>query len=166
MDGTVIELPCGDLLVQVWSIDVELVSGLNWSVKKRPHTNYAQAWNPLTKRPVMMHRLILGEPPSDQKVIVDHRDGNGLNNQRSNLRWVTKQENNCNRRSVGSSQFLGVSWNKRHRKWTSQIRKDGKRTHLGTFVSEIEAAKAYDAKAIQLHGEFANLNFPMEVQNG
>ena len=109
----------------------------------------------------MMHRLILGEPPSDQKVIVDHRDGNGLNNQRSNLRWVTKQENNCNRAGFGSSGFLGVS--KSRGKWVAKIRRDGIRYHLGTFVSEIEAAKAYDAKAIQLHGEFANLNFPMEA---
>jgi hypothetical protein len=109
-----------------------------------------------------MHRLILPGVPE-----IDHKDGDGLNNQRSNLRPATRTQNNANgpkrRTHAGrptSSRFKGVSWNKHGRKWTAQI-KDGDRMHyLGIFAEEIDAALAYDRAARDVFGEFARLNFP------
>ena len=145
--------------------DLDLVSGIGWCIKRKPWTNYA--FSNIKGKYTLMHRFILGDPPTKERRIVDHIDRNGLNNQRSNLRWVTTAENNRNRQcsGKGSSKYLGVWSNhsKGPRKWSAAVRHDGVRYRLGSFISEIEAAKAYDAKAIQLHGEFANLNFPMEA---
>lgn len=91
----------------------------------------------------------------------DHIDLNGLNNQKSNLRKCTKQQNNMNQkpRKNSSSKFKGVSWKKKINKWQSQIEFNKKGIYIGVFQSEIEAAKAYDKKALELFGEFAWLNF-------
>ena len=106
-----------------------------------------------------MHRQILEAPKG---VWVDHIDGNGLNNRKSNLRLCSATENACNRRPVPNchSRYKGVSWHKRQKKWAVRIAKRGKGIHLGSFDDEIEAAVAYDRKAEVLFGEFAYLNFP------
>lgn len=103
-----------------------------------------------------MHTLITGWP------LVDHVDGNGLNNQRSNLRDATYAQNAANRRpSPGySSQFKGVRWYPQLRKWNARIGHAGKLRHLGYFEDEIDAAKAYDSAARALFGEYARPNFP------
>lgn len=91
----------------------------------------------------------------------DHVDGNGLNNQRSNLRVATQQQNTWNSRArVGTSLYKGVSWAEHAKRWRAQIVLDGENTHLGYHVSEEDAARAYDKKAQELFGEFARLNFP------
>lgn len=92
---------------------------------------------------------------------IDHVDGNGLNNQKSNLRFCTSAENNHNRRPVknSSSKYKGVSWDKSAKKWRAQIKINDKSFPLGRYSNEIEAAKAYDREAIKHHGEFARLNF-------
>ena len=78
----------------------------------------------------------------------------------ANLREATRRQQCINVTAWGSSEFLGVSWKKCRRKWQVHIKVNGKSRNLGTFACEIEAAKAYDAAAIEHHGEFANLNFP------
>lgn len=111
-----------------------------------------------------MHAVIMNTVGTEK--LVDHKDHNGLNNQKSNLRVCTKSENMANRYSVkgSSSSFLGVSMYvdkrniKKNIKWVANIRKNNKTTFLGYFQSEIEAAKAYNKKAKELHGEFARLN--------
>lgn len=123
---------------------------------------------------VSMHRQILSI--SDPKVFVDHINGNGLDNQKTNLRLATNAQNVTNRRSAkgSSSQYLGVHfWLEKsyykskvyfYERWRAQIKKDGKSISLGTYKTEIEAAKAYNEAAVKLHGEFANLNvFPTVV---
>jgi hypothetical protein len=103
-----------------------------------------------------MHRLILNAPCG---VWVDHRDGDGLNNQRSNIRLATPSQNACNQRAIqGVSRYRGVSWNKAARKWHAQIKAEGRRLHLGLFDEERAAAVAYDQAAIRHFGEFATLN--------
>lgn len=80
-------------------------------------------------------------------VLTDHVDGNGLNNQRCNLRTATNAQNRLNqvnKRAKASSRYRGVSWNKDKNKWRAEIKHLGKRKMLGYFTSEIEAAKAYD----------------------
>lgn len=109
------------------------------------------------KTTVKMHRLILGL--TDSKIEADHKDRNGLNNQRENLRIATRSQNLINRKSkTGStSKYLGV--NKKWRKWEAKIKPGGQKiVYLGLFKTEIEAALAYNEAATRLHGEFANLN--------
>ena len=106
-----------------------------------------------------MHRLIMGFPPAP--LVVDHINHDGLDNRRSNLRVITKKQNQGNRRSArnSSSKYLGVSKNKKSGLFTAQIRlSDGKRICLGRFNDEIVAAMAYNRAASEVHGIFANLN--------
>lgn len=106
------------------------------------------------QRGVSMHRLINQTPDG---VSTDHRDGNKLNNQKYNLRDATCSQNFMNKPSCrGQSRFKGVS---PHRgKWRSTIKINEKQAFLGCFNSETEAARAYNAAAIEHFGEFASLN--------
>lgn len=95
--------------------------------------------------------------------LTDHRDGNSLNNQRYNLRPATISQNRMNSRAHTGSRtgFKGVNWSgEKTHTWQARIMKDGKRHFLGNFSTPEEAARAYDAAARELHGEFARLNFP------
>lgn len=92
--------------------------------------------------------------------LIDHIDGNGLNNQKSNLRLATRNQNEWNR--VGwtknkSSKYKGVSWNKNKKKWRAQISHFRKRILIGDYENEKEAGEAYKQKARQLHKEFYKL---------
>lgn len=108
---------------------------------------------------LLMHSLITGWP------LVDHEDRDGLNNQRYNLREATGQQNHFNRPGDvdTSSQYKGVFWNPRKRYWHANIMASGEPFSLGSFLSETEAAIAYDAAASEKHGAFAYLNFPEGV---
>ena len=92
---------------------------------------------------------------------VDHKDRNCLNNHISNLRWCTKKENNQNRskRKNTTSMYKGVYFNKALNKWHAHIQHNGRSIHLGYFLDEAEAGRAYDLKASELFREFAVLNF-------
>jgi hypothetical protein len=108
---------------------------------------------------VYMHRVIINAPVGS---IVDHRYGNGLDNRKVNLRIVTRTQNQYNRRKTAkktSSKYKGVHFKKVINRYSAEICCNGKRTHLGYFDNEIDAAKAYDKAAKELHGEFARLNF-------
>lgn len=107
---------------------------------------------------IYMHRQILNAKRGES---VDHRNHNGLDNRLVNIRLCTHQQNCQNQRKVkfGTSQYKGVSWNKAERKWRAVVRSKGELIHIGYYDSEIDAAKAYDEKALELFGEFANCNF-------
>ncbi|HEY5138565.1 MAG TPA: HNH endonuclease [Methylococcales bacterium] len=109
-----------------------------------------------TKYP--MHRFILN---AQKGQIVDHKNGNTLDNRRCNLRFATYQQNNQNakKRKNCTSIYKGVSWNKACKRWDSFIKHNGKSINLGQFDNEILAAKVYDKRATELRGEFARLNF-------
>lgn len=104
-----------------------------------------------------LHKEVIGIGPGR---IVDHKDRNKLNCQRENLRPATKSRNAQN--SVGqqgtTSQFKGVSWHRLSQSWLAQIRKNGTGRYLGLFDDEQDAARAYNAAARRLFGEFARLN--------
>jgi hypothetical protein len=108
-----------------------------------------------------MHRIIMNAP---KEMLVDHRYGDGLDNRRWNLRLATQSENQCNavktKPKGSSSRFRGVGKNKKCRGWHVEIQVNGKIIRLGTYATELEAAKAYDRAAMIYHGQFATLNFP------
>ena len=105
---------------------------------------------------IAMHRAIIGLTVADRRY-VDHVDGNGLNNVRSNLRIATPSENGCNDgiKRNNTSGYKGVSWYKG--KWRAAIVKNRKWKHLGLFATKEEAYAAYCAAAKILHGKFANI---------
>ena len=109
---------------------------------------------------IFMHREILGLGFGDQRQC-DHRNGNGLDNGKTNLRMATSTQNNQNRRprKGTSSRFKGVYWDRGRAKWRAKIRINGPQINLGRFDSEIDGAKAYDAAAVAAFGEFARINF-------
>ena len=94
----------------------------------------------------------------------DHINGDGLDNRKQNLRTCTHTENMRNRGKSknNTSGFKGVSWHKRGKTWDAKIAHNKKLMHIGSFKDKEVAAKAYDRKAIELHGKFAKLNFPIE----
>ncbi|MBU1517550.1 MAG: ATP-binding cassette domain-containing protein [Planctomycetes bacterium] len=106
---------------------------------------------------VYMHRQIMNAPKGS---IIDHKDREGLNNTKNNLRFVTFAENNRNRRRVkGVSKYRGVSRIKNRNKWQASITYNYRRIYLGHFDNQEDAAKAYDQAAMLYHGDFAVLNF-------
>jgi hypothetical protein len=113
-------------------------------------------------RHIWLHRFILDAPPG---VEVDHINRDGLDNRRANLRFATPAENqwNSGRRIDNRTGFKGVYWNKRKKQFRAQIKRHGVQRCIGDFTTAIEAARAYDAAARLLFGEFARVNFPNEV---
>lgn len=140
--------------------DVLLINNFDWYLFRDPYNCYAFTVIKLAngrKRTLRMHRLILN--PFDNQG-VDHINNNGLDNRRDNLRIATQSQNNANRRKFinCTSQYKGVSWWKDKSKWTACINVNHKRTFLGYFHDEKEAAEAYNCAAINLFGKFAKLN--------
>ena len=142
---------------QVALVDDENFERLNqfkWHAVKGKKIIYARR-NSITingkQHGIYMHHEIIGRPPKGFEV--DHRNGQGLNNQQYNLRFVTRRQNqqNLHNKSKGS-RFPGVYWHKRLKKWKSQIEINGHRKHLGYFVNEFEAFDAY-GQAINDIGE-------------
>jgi len=117
-----------------------------------------QMISPADSKITQLHRLIMDAPKG---ILVDHRNNDGLDNRRANLRLATHTQNQWNKRKIknASSQFMGVSFHKKLRNWAAYINMAGKKIHLGYFDSEIEAAKTYDEAAKKYRGEFARLNF-------
>jgi hypothetical protein len=109
-----------------------------------------------TQAKVRLHAFLTGWS------LVDHINGNGLDNRRVNLRAATRSQNAANRGPTrdNTSGFKGVTWNKQARKWRAKVKADGMWRHLGYHVTAEAAARAYDAAARELFGEFARLNFP------
>lgn len=146
--------------------DYERVSAYKWRalVDKRRGKVYAarKTRGPhQIRRSVYLHRELLGI--TDPSIKVDHRNGNGLDNQRENLRACSTSQNNMNsrkRRDGLSSRYKGVCWHKRYGKFQAEIKLDGRSKYLGMFTDEIDAALAYDEAAREQFGEFACTNFP------
>lgn len=107
-----------------------------------------------------MHIMLLGKKPG---LDIDHINHNGLDNRRTNLRHVTRQQNMFNSRGYKkrTSIYKGVCQGKKNKKygrWVSYIKHNGKTIYLGSFTDEVSAAKAYNNAAIEKFGKFACLN--------
>lgn len=160
--------------------DYELLRKLNWHTQKGTHTYYAISaafFKGKTKR-ISMHRYIMlpkidmqfgprcSKPGNPFKgIIIDHINGNGLDNRRANLRICTYTQNNCNKRIKlkSASKYRGVSKSRKPDKpWQARIYLHRKPIIIGFFKTRLDAALAYDTAARKYHGQFATLNFPAE----
>lgn len=132
--------------------DYEKLNQYKWHVYKIGYI-YAR----VSKKYTYMHRLIMNAPKG---IEVDHINHDKFDNQKSNLRLCTRQQNIHNKKpnKNKTSKYKGVRWHKGNKSWQSKISYDGKRYYLGYFNTEAEAAHAYNIKATELFGEFAFLN--------
>jgi hypothetical protein len=140
--------------------DFVYISRFHWYSYKHGYTYYALR----KKRPgkgssnVQMHREIMKNPECFE---IDHKDGNGLNNQKSNLRICNRSENlqNSRKRKDNTSGYKGVWFQKTIKKYVAQITNNKKIIYIGVFKTAIDAAIAYDFEAKRLFGCFAKTNF-------
>jgi len=145
--------------------DYERLSGYKWHAK-RYHRKSRDAWCAARDLPrpyggkqhtVRMHSDIL---PGAKEI--DHADGNGLNNQKANIRPATRSQNLHNQRKVSgtSSRFKGVYWVASRQRWKAGIRlpDSHRRLYLGMFSLEEDAAQEYDLAAVKIYGQFALTN--------
>lgn len=156
----------GGLVAVIDEADACLVLPFKWSVlecnPEQPWIRYALTWiGPYSDRVRLnMHRLIM-QPDKDQ--VVDHINGDTLDNRRANLRVCSRHDNARNaRKRAGpnpTSKYIGVSWRPDCQKWRSLVTVNGRRKSVGVFSSEVDAAAAYDRAASLHYGEFARLNF-------
>lgn len=143
--------------------DYDLISQFKWFSSKNRNVFYAEKTDFIGSKKIKtkMHRLILNI--TNKKNQIDHIDGNGLNNQKSNLRICSISQNGCNRRvskNKKSSKYLGVFNNKG--RWMASCRHNGV-LHSKSAISEIDAAIKYNELAKYYHNEFARLNKVCEV---
>ena len=142
--------------------DCQWLNQFKWCAYKGNSTYYAIRGDG-KRNTIRMHREILNSPKG---LCTDHRNGNGLDNRRKNLRVCTNAENlqNQTKRARCTSKYKGVTTYSvvKHRKrpWLAQITFNNKHINIGYFASEESAARAYDIAAKKYHGEFARLNFP------
>lgn len=141
----------------VWAIQ------WRWGFDNKPYATRGERRLGVFKR-FYLHVEIAKRAGIDTTNQCDHLDRYKFNCQRFNLRAATCQQNGANRSAQpGSSLYKGVSWQKADSKWKCYVCYNRKQTHLGLFTDEVEAAKAYDKKALELFGEYAHLNFPIGV---
>lgn len=145
----------------VSDVDVDRVKDLKWyghvhNASKKPYVRRGVVIDG-KKTVIYLNRMIVGAPGN---LRVDHADNDTLNNTRPNLRLATHDQNNLNRCGFGLSGFKGVTLDKG--KWRARITFGEATRNLGRYSDKEEAARAYDAAAFELFGEFAWLNFPEE----
>jgi hypothetical protein len=155
----------GKYFAQVDDEDYDFLMHWSWYAIKNCKRYYAIRHSPYSESKIYMHRIILGL--DNKKLYADHIDGDGLNNQRNNLRVATPQQNCANRIKAKNktSKYRGVCLaadRPERTKWNSHICINGKSISLGNYAVEEDAARAYDKKAISAWGVFARLNFPNE----
>jgi len=140
---------------QVSDADFEFVSMFKWRLSNQRGYLYA-----VNDRLGSLHRFILGV--CNPKILVDHKDRNGLNCQRDNIRVATVQQNCFNTKVHKDSKtgYKGVTYNKKTNKYSAVIFYNKTKYNLGTFLTAYQAMCAYNKKAEELHGEFAGLNMP------
>lgn len=144
--------------------DYEQLSQYSWRYLSRsPGYAIRDAGPDARPSTVLMHRQILQAPPG---VEVDHRNHNTLDNRRENLRLATRSQQAANQRKRAgmTSRYKGVSWDQKAMKWRVTIETGGRKSTVGWYADETEAARAYDGVARLLFGEHACLNLPADQE--
>lgn len=163
-----VSLPLGgsrgaSLVTTIDDADETVVSGRALSLHSEGYVQISLYPSP----PALLHRLLLGAPKG---ALVDHRNGDRLDNQRSNIRLCGSAGNARNRAGVHQRvwpcEFKGVRWFPRDSRWQARITVDRIEHHLGYFDDPAVAARVYDEAAHRYFGEFARPNFPLEVRCG
>lgn len=154
----VVLLANGKGKVRIDDADEERVRRHGWYRFKARSRYYAAANLKVDGRwvRVLMHRFIVGAVTGQ---LVDHKNDDGFDNRRENLRVATRGQNQHNS-GPRRGRFKGVSWHRGAGKWVVQLMVNRVPMYLGLFVDEEEAARVYDNAARQHHGKFARLNFP------
>jgi hypothetical protein len=137
-----------------------------WHVWEDPRRNYdggpyaiAHVWIDDRRTTVQAHTLVARAIGGENWQRVDHRNFNGLDNRRENLRDGTKGNTHNQRPRTGvTSKYKGVSWHKPSAKWWARITVKGKTRSLGLYHDEDDAARAYNEGAVRLFGDYAHLN--------
>lgn len=143
--------------------DYERLSEWKWSANGNGYAVRNERYEPKKYRKQYLHRAVMNAKPGE---IVDHINGNPLDNRKENLRICDFRGNAQNSRGKTDrmySKYKGVTFDKRRSKYVAQIGVDGKNVGLGGFTNEVEAAIAYNSAAIEYYGEFAKIN---EIQEG
>lgn len=160
-----IQFPVGHgLTAMIDDEDEALLARANWYAMKdyRTQTWYCMAWERTKdgRHRLAMHRILMNDPKG---MLIDHVDGNGLNNQRENLRLATCQQNSRNRISPRqrAGTFKGLNWDAQRGKWMAKIYVNYRCINLGRYPRPEDAARAYDRAAVAYFGQFAKLNFPV-----
>lgn len=156
MDGVIIIVPLTQGKHALIDLeDWDKIRPYKWSTWETTGGVYAHTLS--GKKRIIMHHLIL---PRIVSYVIDHRDRNGLNNLRTNLRYATYAENARNKCKSyrNTSGYKGVSWEKRRQKWEANIKVNYVKHFLGYYAVKEEAALAYNEAAKSFHGEFASLN--------
>ena len=141
--------------------DFDYLNQFKWLANKQKNDKFYVGRNiPVSNKKqskIWMHRFIMNP---EKGMVIDHLDGNPLNNQKNNLRICTHAENMRNSKipKNNTSGFKGVSFVKKHNTYESSIRINNIKIYLGYYIDPKDAAKAYNDAALKYHGEFANLN--------
>lgn len=146
--------------------DFEMVNKFKWYSVKDKHSYRAFSCMKINNqwKTVYLHRFIMNFPEGKQ---VDHINIDPLDNRRSNLRVCSQSENQHNRTKQrnNTSGFKGVYWSAETKKWRAKIRINNNLINIGYFADKVDAAKAYDKAALELHSSFAKLNFEKQLIN-
>lgn len=139
--------------------DYDFLSAYGWYASETQKKGVFYAKASIKNRPTYLHRFLLGIV--DRKISVDHIDGDTLNNQKYNLRTCTHSQNMQNKKQrISTYKYKGVLRKKYKDReyWFAYISIKGVNTYIGSFKNEEQAALAYNERAKELWGEFANLN--------
>lgn len=162
MDIEIKSIKYGTMKCYIDDCDYESIKDYKWHISKGKTGFYARS--NIKGKKTLMHRYLMNFPQNG----VDHKNSNGLDNRRDNLRNCSQSENlmNLRKRKTATSIYKGVNFNKALKKYASRIQRDKKQIHLGYFETEDQAAVAYNMAAVKYFGEFARPNVNIMMHKG